>query len=609
MSGSLLLSMGLKLTIVLAVGLGTLRLARGSRAAVRHVFLLGLFGAALALPVVSLVVPTFDLVLPYPATAADAPLTTGLQADAAVSTRAVAVVAPIDGTASDLWSLSRVLLAAESVGTLLMLTPLVVALWQTRRLCKAGRPWSRGQTLVDRLACDSGVRRRVSVLIHDPLPGPVTCGVRRPVILFPSDVERWSESDLARAAIHELEHVRRLDWMTDCVARAICALYWFHPLIWSAWRQLRLESERAADDAVVRDAEATAYAHLLVAQAQRIASSRIHVLAMASRRDLRARIESLLDGARPRGRAGRRCVALTVLAAAGIVFGVAPMRAVGRVSTTPTDQRGPGTAPRVSPDTAIAFEVASIKLNTSGDARRMVQPGPNGLNVTNLDLNGLIMFAYDIQPYQFEGGSGWMSSVRFDVSARLPTSLPAGVSPTAASRLALQTLLADRFKLVLHREPREVPALALVIARADRRLGPRLRPSNVDCSPAAVAVRASQPVRFSDDRSCGVRMSVNIVRFVGQPLAEVARWLGPSSATDGRLLVDATGLTGVWDGDLTFTPHWRVTPPPGEELPPIDPNGPGFAAAMREQWGLKFESTTAPITVLVVDSAEQPSAN
>jgi Zn-dependent protease with chaperone function len=74
--------------------------------------------------------------------------------------------------------------------------------------------------------------------------------------------------------VHELAHVRRGDWVSQCFARAICALYWFHPLVWVAWRQLQLEAERACDDAVLACAEATDYANQLVGLAKRLSSGR-----------------------------------------------------------------------------------------------------------------------------------------------------------------------------------------------------------------------------------------------------------------------------------------------------------------------------------------------
>jgi beta-lactamase regulating signal transducer with metallopeptidase domain len=110
------------------------------------------------------------------------------------------------------------------------------------------------------LASECGVRRKVEVLLHEGIPGPLTCGLWRPAILLPDEACEWNEADLRRALVHELEHVRRGDWAIQLAARATCILlYWFHPLVWVAFRRLSLEAERAADDAVVRSAEHTEY--------------------------------------------------------------------------------------------------------------------------------------------------------------------------------------------------------------------------------------------------------------------------------------------------------------------------------------------------------------
>ena len=148
-------------------------------------------------------------------------------------------------------SAGTLLLAGWFAGALLFLLRMIVGLRQVHSLRRFGLPWREGQIMVDRLALDTGVRRRVEVLVHESLPAPVTCGVVQPAIVLPLDARNWAASDLNRALVHELEHVRRADWVSHCVARVVRAAYWFHPLVWIAWRQLSLEAERACDDAVL----------------------------------------------------------------------------------------------------------------------------------------------------------------------------------------------------------------------------------------------------------------------------------------------------------------------------------------------------------------------
>src|SRR6185503_570151 len=125
---------------------------------------------------------------------------------------------------------------------------------------------------------------------------PVTCGWTRPTVLLPSDAAHWTDGDLRRALVHEIEHVRRGDWAVYLAARVACAVFWFHPLVWIALRQLCLEAERTCDDAVLQNAEGTEYAEQLVQLARRMSSAPgAPVLAMASRSQLSTRITAILS--------------------------------------------------------------------------------------------------------------------------------------------------------------------------------------------------------------------------------------------------------------------------------------------------------------------------
>jgi beta-lactamase regulating signal transducer with metallopeptidase domain len=201
------------------------------------------------------------------------------------------------------------LLAGWIAGPLLFLLRMVVGLRQVHSLRRFGLPWCDGQAVVDRLALDVGIRRRVEVLVHQSLPAPVTCGLVHPAVVLHPDAQNWNAEDLNRALVHELEHVRRGDWVSHCVARMVCAMYWFHPLVWIASRRLALEAERACDGAVLGRSDATAYADQLVGLARRLSANRKSAaLAMANRSDLSARVGAVLDSGQRRGRAGKMLV-------------------------------------------------------------------------------------------------------------------------------------------------------------------------------------------------------------------------------------------------------------------------------------------------------------
>ena len=199
---------------------------------------------------------------------------------------------------------------------------------------------AKGKRRLDQLALDAGIHRSVEALLHESLPGPMTCGVLHPAIVLPRDAENWQPEDLNRALVHELDHVRRGDWITLCLAQALCAVYWFHPLVWAAWRRLALEAERSCDDAVLGASEATAYADQLVGLAQRLSHApgpygRPEIAAAGdgeSRRpgDARRRGAGWPDNG-SRSRAGKFPVAVAFASAATLVLTISPLTMVARI--------------------------------------------------------------------------------------------------------------------------------------------------------------------------------------------------------------------------------------------------------------------------------------
>jgi TonB family protein len=314
-----------KATVTTGLGLGGAWLLRKSSAAVRHALLAAVFGVLLALPFASMFLP---------------PLRIAVEERSVPAAMNAGVTLPVQSAGpmpegrpkaprSDGFTLPVLLFTGWIAGMGLFLIPVAMGLWKVRSLRQSAVPWRLGQPVVDRLASEAGMRRHVELLLHEALPGPMTCGVLHPAIVMPQDAKTWNAEDLNRAMVHELEHVRRGDWLTGCLARALCAVYWFHPLVWIAWRQLSLDAERACDDAVLARSEATAYADQLVGLARRLATgSKPPLLAMANRADLATRVSAVLDGRRKRGRAGKGRVALACCAAASLVLMIAPLKMV-----------------------------------------------------------------------------------------------------------------------------------------------------------------------------------------------------------------------------------------------------------------------------------------
>lgn len=280
--------------------------------------------------------------------------------------------------------------------------------------------------------------------------------------------------------------------------------------------------------------------------------------------------------------------------------------AIGLVSVAVSLLLEPAVAAQ-SPSTAArrpAFEVASIKPNKSGDLTRLMAPQPGGRFIaTNVTLSALIWRAYSLQGSQLAGGPSWLDSDRFDITAKA-TGNP---SPNEILSM-LRTLLEDRFKLTFHHESRELPVYALVVDKKGR-LGSRLRPSDGKCAAAAkdYMPRAHDP---NSPPPCGdFRMGAAGLTARGMTMVQVANLL---AGRVDRVGLDRTALAGAFDVDLEFSPD-SLPPigPPGARAgaDPVasDPSVPSFFTAIREQLGLRLESTKGPVEVLVVDRAERPA--
>jgi bla regulator protein blaR1 len=601
--GSFAATLLVKATVTLAVALAITGPARRSRAAARHVLLVAAFAVLLALPAASFVLPARGVTLSAPSAASFSPVPAVIPVMTSPTPARLAAPESVHTFRNDpRITASAVLWAVWGAGALLSLLPVLVGTLHQRGLRRSGSSCARGEALLGRLSAEAGLHRTIAVRMHESIPGPMTYGTLRPVILLPLDAESWSDAALSRAMIHELEHVRRADWVSLCVARIVVGLYWFHPLAWMAWRRLSLEAERACDDVVVRRSDATAYAHQLVRLAERIASTATPpLLAMAGCRDLSTRVRAVLDRAQARGRAGALHVATAIVAAAVFIFAVAPLRAARQIPA-PSD---------TAQQTPMAFATTSVKPNKSGAEERLIRLDPRGgsLAVTNLPLRALITLAYELQSFQLEGGPNWIASDRFDILAKPEREVPEtdGQDPL---KMMLRTLLADRFKLVMHKETKELPIFELVLAREDGKLGPQLRPAVVDCEARAAAARAGTPPPAPSGPpgpgSCGTTMNPISLRGGGATMARLAGMLeGPAK----RLVIDRTELTGNWDLEVNYTPD-RAQLPPGVELPAsVDPNGPSLYTALEEQLGLKLRPARGPVEVLVIDSVQQPTPN
>jgi uncharacterized protein (TIGR03435 family) len=263
-----------------------------------------------------------------------------------------------------------------------------------------------------------------------------------------------------------------------------------------------------------------------------------------------------------------------------------------------------------------AFEVASIKPNTSRDiGRRFGFPGDRFV-ATNQTLRELVAIAYgrlDAAPqplpnYRISGGPSWVTADRFDVVGKVPATPAARRTAAGQNLLMLQALLRERFHLVVHTETKRGPIYAMMLSRPDGALGPQLHRSSLDCAAVRASGRSEPPPgspRAEGRVTCGLGFGFQGGMIGGgRTMTELATAL---SAILDREVVDRSGLAGVFDLSLEFNSEGL----PGLEGPPgVERGGsdrPSIFTALREQFGLKLEATKGSVEVLVIDHAERPT--
>jgi len=244
-----------------------------------------------------------------------------------------------------------------------------------------------------------------------------------------------------------------------------------------------------------------------------------------------------------------------------------------------------------------AFDVASIHPNNSDHtAHTHIYSYANqghfiAINATPMQL---LQYAYDLPDSRILGVSGWATSSKYDIEAKSDPALADKLAslpfPDAKVQLLkmVQLLLADRFRLATHSEVRPQPVYELVIAKGGVKFSAvKDGPRHVD----------------SNSRATGVSMTITNSSHAMNDLAEML------SRYTGRVVLDKTGLTGIYTISLTFVPDAsRAAVPNPETLSAVD-SGPSVFTALREQLGLELRSSKGPVEVLVVDHMGPPTQN
>ncbi len=337
--------------ILIAALLLTLALQRSSASARHQVWLVALAGL-LALPAIATFAPVGFKVLPAVVTAEN---TAGSRTDAINDREGAAVSGVTTGqdrpatqrsvgttpAAPRPLSLGTLLLGAWAAVAAVLLGRLLLGMLAVRRIVGTATPLEdeMWQATLYEIADRLGIDDAPALLRSDRIAMPFAAGFRRPLIVLPASCDDWRTPQREAVLIHELGHVRRRDMVGHMLGRVACALYWFHPLVWTAARRLRDASERACDDLAIRlGAIPSDYAqHLLdIVTTVRQPNTPTAAIAMARRKEFEGRMLAILDPALHRGEPSRGRTALLSLSLAGFVVAVSAAAPAPREALPPT---------------------------------------------------------------------------------------------------------------------------------------------------------------------------------------------------------------------------------------------------------------------------------
>jgi bla regulator protein BlaR1 len=461
-----------------------------------------------------------------------------------------------------------------------------------------------------RLERAGAIRRPIRLLLSRSSLEPGIFGIARPVLVWPEGIsERLEDAHLEAILAHEVWHVRRRDNLAAAFHMLVEAIFWFHPLVWWVGARLVEERERACDEQVLQlGSHPQVYAESILKICEFCVGSPLACVSGVTGADLKQRIVNIMNERITRKLDLTRKLLLTAAAAIALITPLI----VGLMKPSPLHAQTPA-----QPAGALTpgFENVSIKPGSipSGDPKTVIRSRLLYLNqeitATNLTLQDLIAAAYGVEKNQLSGAPDWSKSELFSIEAKLDAATydalkKAGPSGGGGERQReFQTLLADRFHLVVHRESRALPGYSLVIAKN----GPKLQ----QAKPGETYADGIKGIPGLDKGPAGPhRMMMGYGELIGQavPISSLAKNL---SAHLLQPIMDNTGLTGDFDFKVQWTPAPDEFPghkaADGDRVP--DPSGPSLTVAIEQQLGLRLDPQTVPREIVVIDRAEKPQFN
>jgi uncharacterized protein (TIGR03435 family) len=480
-----------------------------------------------------------------------------------------------------------------------------------------GREWE----ILRRLHKAMGAGRQIPLLISQKLMEPGMFGIFRPLLIWPERLsERLDDEHIEAILAHELRHARRKDNLTAVIHMVVEAAFWFHPLVWWMERRMVEERERACDEAVVEmGSRPGIYAESLLKACRFCVESPLVCVSGITGADLSKRVLSIMTLRLERMGVGKK----VTLAVFGLIVIATPIllgqsesahrMMLAAADAAPMPLRVAAHAMLAEEQTLSTGEIAEVAGGQdAGGAGTDGQESAPAFDVADVhysyhrygnyvnggDLMGdryilnqaamldLIGKAYDVDRDHILGGPLWLEADRFDLLAKAP----AGTSKEKVAQM-LQTLLADRFKLVAHTDTRVMPAYVLSLGKD----APKLKQVDAaDQSGCAMRSASTQPVQVGPELPPPEAVlfcnSVTMQKFAETLHDYFGRLLGAA-------VVDSTGLKGTWDLEMHM--QWS----PGLK-------GTAVLDAVKSQLGLKLEAAKTPQRVVVVDSVERkPTPN
>jgi bla regulator protein BlaR1 len=423
---------------------------------------------------------------------------------------------------------------------------------------------------------------------------PGAFGFFRPVVCLPAGIaDRLNDAELEAILTHELCHIRRRDNLTAIMHMGVEAIFWFHPLVWWLGTRLTEERERACDEEVVcMGGEPQVYAESILKVCEFYIASPVACAAGVTGGELKKRIEGIMMNRFVRAMGPEKKLMLAAAAVAAVtgpfVFGIVSARA----QTAPR--------PATTPSALRRFDVVSVKVAYSDMGGSADVFPVNGTWTSKaMTAQNIVAFAYGVSinrvdgvPKALQGHDG------FSIVAKMPLK-----TSRKDFFLMMQSLLADRFKAVIHTEVRDIPANTIEVAKG----GVKLRAASGQCVEAGD--NAALPAGQHRCHEVESRPSMSQDRTItweysgwSVSMADLARKL-----SNKVLVVDDTGLSGLYDFDV------KIETPPGQDDLETQTNAEyAWRNAWEKQAGLLIDRTKTkkrPGTVVVVDHVEFPTPN